>query len=185
MIEEILAKAKSQMEEVLQLIDSDLRGVKTGRAKPSLIEDVLVEAYETKMKLRELAAITAPDPHSLVVSPWDKTILEKIERAVNTSDLNLHALVDNELIRINIPPLTEENRRDLVKLVSQKLESGRKLIRQARAEIKREIEELKGKPGVSEDDIKKWLDELQKLINETTEKIEELGKTKEQELMKI
>ena len=156
-----------------------------GEAREEDCRRLLDRCREDPAALRELAAITAPDSHSLVVSPWDKTILEKIERAVNTSDLNLHALVDNELIRINIPPLTEENRRELVKLVGQKLESGRKLIRQARVELKKQIEELRGKPGVSEDDIKKWLDELQKLIDETTEKIEELGKTKEQELMKI
>lgn len=185
MINEIVAKAKDQMEEIMVLVNEDLRGVKTGRAKPSLVENLKVRAYETAMSLKELAAISAPDSQSLVISPWDKTILEAIEKAINTSDLNLHGVVDNDLIRIKIPPLTEETRRDLVKLVNQKLESGKKLIRQTRNEIKKEIDDSKGESGVSEDDIKEWLNELQKVVDEYQEKMEELGKSKEKELMTI
>ena len=184
-MEEILNKAKQQIEELLELIDDDLKGIKTGRAKPSLIENIRVEAYASKMALKELASISAPDPHSLIVSPWDKTVLEAIEKAVFSSNLNLHPVVDNDLIRIQISPLTEETRKDLVKLVAQKLESGRKLLRQLRNEAKKEIEDRKGKPAVSEDDIKQWMEDLQKLINETSGKIEEFGKIKEEELMTI
>lgn len=185
MIEEILDKAKKQTEKLIELVDDDLKGIKTGRAKPSLIEDIRVEAYKTRMSLKELASISAPDPRSLIISPWDKTILEAIEKAISSSGLNLHPIIDNDLVRIQIPALTEETRKDLVKLVKQKLESGRRLLRQLRNEVKKEIEDLKGKPDVSEDDIKRWLDDLQKLIDETTSRIEELGKAKEKELMTI
>ena len=184
-MEEILSKTKKQTEELIELIRDDLKSVKTGRAKPSLIENIKVEAYASKMTLKELASISAPDPHSLIVSPWDKTVLEAIEKAVSSSSLNLHPVVDGDLIRIQIPALTEETRKDLVKLVAQKLESGRKLLRQLRNETKKEIEDLKGKPGVSEDDIKQWIKDLQGFIDETTSRIEELGKAKEKELMTI
>jgi ribosome recycling factor len=184
-MEEILNKAKKQTEDLIGLVVDDLAGIKTGRAKPSLIENIKVEAYTSKMTLKELASISAPGPHSLIISPWDKTILEAIEKAVLASNLNLHPVVDNDLIRVQVPPLTEETRKDLVKLVAQKIESGRKLLRQLRNETKKEIEDLKGESGISEDDIKRWLENLQKLIDETTEKIEELGKAKEKELMTI
>ncbi len=180
-----LKKAEQQMGEVIILVESDLKGVKTGRARPNLIEDIKVEAYEGTMRLKELAAISSPDPHSLVVSPWDKSILKNIEKAIAISDLHLAPIVDNDLIRIQIPPLTEETRRDLVKLVYQKLESGRHILRQVRNDIKREIEGMKGKPGVSEDDIHNGVEELQKLIDKFTQKIEDIGKAKEQELMTI
>ena len=184
-MEEIFNKIKKQTEELIDLMRDDLMGIKTGRAKPSLIENIKVEVYESKMALKELASISAPGPHSLVVSPWDKTVLEVIEKAISSSSLNLHPIVDNDLIRIQISPLTEETRKDLVKLAAQKLESGRKLLRQVRNEAKKEIEGLKGQPDISEDDIKRWLKEMQKLIDETIGRIEELGSAKEKELLTI
>jgi ribosome recycling factor len=179
------AKIKGQLSQILDLVADDLKGVKTGRAKPSLIEDLRVEAYNTSMTLKELASITSPNPQSLLVVPWDKTILQAVEKAIDTSNLGLHGVVDNDLVRINIPPLTEETRKDLVKLVMQKIESGRKLIRQSRNEIKKEIEDFEGQPGVSEDDIKTWLEEMQSLVDEANEKLEEMGRNKEKELMTI
>lgn len=184
-MQEILEKAREDFEEIIKLVEDDLKGVKTGRAKPSLVEDVKIEAYGTVMTLKELASISVPDPHQIVVSPWDKSILEAIEKGIASAGLNLNPVVEGDLIRIAIPSLTEETRRDLVKLVNQKLESGRKLLRQVRLEIKEAIDKLKGKPGVSEDDIHQNLEELQKLVDEFNDKIEELGKAKEKELMTI
>lgn len=184
-MQQVLEKAKKDFEDVLQLLADDLKTVKTGRAKPSLVEDVKVEVYGTVMTLKELASISIPDPHQIVVSPWDKSILEAIEKGIASAGLNLNPVVDGDLIRIAIPPLTEETRRDLVKLVNQKLESDRRLLRQARQEAKEVIDNMKGQSGVSEDDVHRDLDELQKLVDQFTEKIEELGKTKEQELMTI
>ncbi|HUV47090.1 MAG TPA: ribosome recycling factor [Candidatus Bathyarchaeia archaeon] len=185
MLEEIVDHGKKELGQVLELVVDDLKGVKTGRAKPSLIEDVKVQVYETTMVLRELASISAPDPHTLIVSPWDKNIINNLEKAIATSGLNLHPMVDNDFLRIQIPALTEETRQDLVKLVAQKIESGRRLIRQVRTETKKKIDEQKGQPGVSEDDLHHWEEELQKLVDDFIEKIEGLGKTKEEELMKI
>lgn len=184
-MKDALKQAKEQMAEALQLVKQDLKTIKTGRAKPSLVEDLKVKVYQSSMSLKELASISVADPHTLVVSPWDKSILEEIERAISTADLNLHPQPEADLIRIKIPQLTEETRKDLVKLVHQKLESGRRLLRQIRNEAKNEIEEQEGQPGVSEDDIKKWLDDLQELIDQFNERLEALGEEKETELMKI
>lgn len=185
MTQDILNKSKSEMEDVLALVADDLKRIKTGRARPSLVEDLKVQAYNSSLTLKELASITAPDPHSLIISPWDKSVLKDIEKAISGSDLNLAAALDNDIIRIKIAPLTEESRKDLVKLVYQKLESGRRLLRQVRNEAKSTLEAQKGQPGVSEDNIKQWLAELQKLIEEYNLKIDSLGKSKEAELMSI
>lgn len=185
MIEEIKKRCQNELSKLLILVSDDLKSVKTGRAKPSLVEEIKIAVYETTMSLRELAAISAPDPHSLVISPWDKTILQSLEKGIAESNLNLHPVVENDFIRIQIPPLTEETRKDLVKLTNQKLESGRRLLRQIRNEIKKEIEDLEGQPGISEDNIRIWLSEMQEMIEEMQNKLETLGKDKEKELMEI
>lgn len=185
MDDEIIEQTRMDMDAVIEIVQGDLATVKTGRAKPSLVEKVQVEAYDTRMPLVELATISAPDPHLLVIQPWDESIIENIAKAVNRSDLNLNANIDGGLIRIPIPLLTEERREELVKLVSQKLESGRVLLRQTRQETKKKIENSKGDPGVSEDDVYGMLDELEKLSDEYHKKIDELGKLKEEELRTI
>jgi ribosome recycling factor len=174
---------KQRFEQVFSHLSNDLKTVKTGRAKPSLVEDILIEAYGTRMHLKELASLSAPDPHQIIISPWDKSLLEAISRGVNAANLNLNAIVDGELIRINIPPLTAETREQLVKLVRQKLESAKVMLRQVRAEAKREIEGQKEKGGVSEDTIHLDLENLQKMVEEYEEKLESLAKNKEEELI--
>lgn len=181
----LLQDFQSQTQQVLQLAEQDLKGIKTGRAKPSLVEDIPVLAYNSKMTLKELASITAPDPQQILVSPWDRSVLGEIEKALAGSSLHLNPVVDGDLIRIKIPPLTQENRQELVKLVAQKLESAKAMLRQARGEIKEKIEARKGKSGVSEDDIHRDLEELQKITDDTTDHLEELGKSKEAELMSL
>lgn len=185
MIEDILGNFNKNVESVLLLVQDDLNKVKTGRAKPGLVEGLKVEAYGTKMDLKELASITAPDPNLLVISVWDKNLLEVIERAIASSDLSLNPQVSKEVIRISIPPLTEETRNDLVKLVYQKLELGKVLLRQARNEAKSRIEKLKGGAGVSEDDIQGWLEDLQREVEMVMGKIDDLGKKKESALKAI
>ena len=175
----------AKLDKVLQHLTDDLKSVKTGRAKPSLVENISVEAYESQMTLKELASISAPDARQIVISPWDKTITKEIAKAINSTDLNLNAVVDSDLVRINIPQLTTETREELVKLVKQKVESVKIMIRQVRAEAKKEIEGQKDRGGVSEDEIKRQIEELQKTIDEHEELVEDFGKTKEKELMTI
>jgi len=181
----LLEDFQKQNKEILELVEQDLKSVKTGRAKPALIEDVKVQAYNTSMLIRELASITVPDPHQIIVSPWDKGLLGPIEKALATAELNLSPVVDSEIIRIKIPPLTQETREELVKLVNQKLESARAMLRQVRNESKSKIEGRKGEVGVSEDDIHHDLEELQKVTDETMAELDERSQAKEEELMTI
>jgi ribosome recycling factor len=184
-MEQIVSQTEKNLKDVLGLVVDDLKAVKTGRAKPSLVEDIKVQAYNSIMTLKELASISAPDVYSIVINPWDKSILKDIEKALGASGLNLNAVCEGDVLRVKIPPLTEETRKDLVKLVYQKLESGRRMIRQVRNDAKSQIEASKGEAGVSEDDIKNQVDKLQELVDKYQEQLEALGKAKEEELMTV
>jgi len=181
----LLIQARNDMEAVVEVVREDLTTVKTGRAKPALVEHIEVFAYNTKMPLIELATISAPDPHLLVIQPWDETIIDSISKAISLSDLNLNPVVDQSLIRIQIPSLSQELREELIRLVHQKLEGGRVLLRQVRQEVKKKIEAMKGHAGISEDDIHRQLDGLEKTTDEFMAKITAMGGEKEEELLAI
>lgn len=186
MDETALALGKQRMDEVVELVREDLMGVQTGRARPALVEGVKVEAYEGSwMEIKELANISAPDPQSIVIKPWDPSVLEKMEKALQKSDLGVNPVVDNDLIRINIPALTEERRQELVKQVKQKVEAGKAMLRQARLEVKKEIDKQKEQAGVSEDDIHEMYERLQVVVDEYNERLETMERDKEKELMAI
>lgn len=177
---------KRKMEEILRLVGEELKLIRAGRAKPEMIEQVQVEAYEgQKMPLIELATISAPDPHMLSVQAWDASVVNRIEKALQKSDLNLNPAVDGNMIRINVPPLTQERREDLVRLVKQKIESGKNMLRDARQKTKKELDDREGEPGVSEDDIAGWLDEMQELFDGYMDRLEKMGEAKEKDLMEI
>lgn len=185
MSQAILDNLKVRLEQTLEVVKKDLTSVRTGRAKPSLVEDVKVEAYGTIMTIKELATISAPDTTLIVIAPWDKGLVSAISSGIQKSGLNIQPIVDSDTVKISIPPLNEERRRELVKLVHQKLESGKVMIRQVRTEIKGEIEAQEGEAGVSEDNINYWIEEMQKSIDLYMGKIEELEKEKEKELMTL
>lgn len=172
-------------EKVLSVVMNDLTSVKTGRAKPSLVENVAVEAYGTHMKMMEVATISAPDTNMLVITPWDKSLLSAIEKAINAAELNINPVIDGDQIRISIPTLTQERREELVRVVKQKIESGKSMVRDVRQKHKKIIEDQEGKPGVSEDAIKRDLEELQRKTDEAVRRLEDTGKAKEQELMTV
>jgi len=185
MSDQILVNLKSRLAQAVEVVKKDLASVRTGRAKPSIVEDVKVEAYGTIMTVRELATIAAPDPSLITISPWDKSLTGAIATGVNKAGLNLNAMVDGDVIKIAIPALTQERREELVKLVHQKVESGRVMGRNIRGEIKGEIEKQEGSAGVSEDSIKSWLEQMQKQIEGFMEQMDTLGKEKEKELMTL
>jgi ribosome recycling factor len=176
---------QSRAQKILEHIQQDISSLRTGRAHTSLLDAVTVEAYGTRMKINEVGAVAVPDPTMLTVSPWDKSLLEAISKGIQTSGLNLNPVIDGDMIRIAIPPLTTERRQEMVKLLSQKIESGKVMLRNLRADIRKEIEGLEGKDGVSEDDIKKWLEDLDKRVKELETQIDELKKKKEADLMTI
>ena len=172
-------------DKVLEVVAGDMATVKTGRAKPSLIENVSVEAYGTRMKLLELANISVPDPAMLVVSPWDKGNLSAIEKGIASAGLNINPIVEGDHIRIAIPALTQERRLEMVKLVKQKTETGKQMLRDVRQKHKKLIDDQKGKPGVSEDTIASELKTLQDTFDMYGTKLESMAQDKEKELMAI
>ncbi len=185
MSEAILANLKTRLSQAMDVVAKDLATVRTGRAKPSIVEDVKVEAYGTVMTLKELATISAPDTTLIVISPWDRSLTAQVAAGINKAGLNLNAMVDGETVKIAIPPLSQERREELVKLVHQKIEGGKVLGRNIRTEIKNEIEAQKGESGVSEDNINYWIQEMQKQVDEFMDKLDEMGKEKEKELMTL
>jgi ribosome recycling factor len=177
-----LTQFDQDAQKVCDVFRDDLSTIKTGRAKPSLIEQVLVEAYGTRMPIVELATISAPDPTLLVIKPWDKSVLTPIQKAIAAAPLGLNPNVDSDQIRIPIPPLTEERRNEMVKLVKQKLEAAKQMLRDVRQKHKKNIDDSEGQPGVSEDDIHDLLEELQKKTEATTVKLDSIAQDKQTEL---
>ena len=183
----MLSQIDQSFQGVLDVVRDDLATVKTGRAKPDLVANlqIAVQSYGSTLKLLELANISAPDSQTLLISPWDKNVLEDISRGISKSDLNLNPVVDGQTIRISIPALTQERRIELAKMVDKKVEGGKVLLREERQKIKKEIDAEKGNAGVSEDDIFKSIEELDKKTKEWEVKIDDLGGVKKAELMAV
>jgi len=185
MYQEIINKLKPGFNKTTDYLKSELAGLQVGRATPSLIEDLEVECYNQRMPLKQLAAIQTPEPRSILVRPWDKNILNDIAKAISQSKLGLSPIIEEEFIRLKIPPLSEERRRELTRILQEKLEECRISVRRQREEVWREIQDLEQAGKISEDDKFRAKDELQKLIDEYNKKIEEIGKKKKEEIMKV
>jgi ribosome recycling factor len=186
MEQEMMKELREKLEKVLEVVKGDMDTVRTGKAKPDMVGNIMVNAYGgQKMRLQELATISAPDHSLIIIEPWDKSVVQDIEKAIVNSELQLSPAVSENLIRLPVPALTEERRLDFVKLLAQKMESGKVMLRQARGDIKEEIDALEGQSGVSEDDVKRMLEEMQRVFEEYQEKLDEMGKVKEAEIMEI
>lgn len=174
------------LQNTLESLQRDLATVRTGRATPALVENIVVEAYDTKMKLFELGSISAPDSQSLVISPWDTGNLTPIRKAIETANIGLNPTIDSSNnIRIAIPPLTQERRQELVKRVKQILEEHKVGVRAARQDANKEIETREKSKEISEDEAKREKESIQKKVDETMKKMEEMGEGKESELMEV
>lgn len=186
-MQQILQKVDQTFNGVLNVVKKDLSTVKTGRAKPDLVAQIpiKVESYGTSMPLRELASVTATDSQTLMISPWDKTIVEDIVRSLSRSELQLNPQEDDDVIRITITPLTHQRRMELVKLVDKKVEAGKRLLREERIRFKKEIDEQKGQPGVSEDDVFTAVEELDRKTHKWEEKINQAGEKKKKEVLTL
>lgn len=174
-----------KLEATLEHIRSDVRTLRTGRASADLMDPVLVEAYGQRMKLVELASINVPDATLLVISPWDKSLVVNIEKAITKAELNLNPVVDGDIIRVPVPALTEEKRKEMVKQLHQKIEAGKAMLRDVRTKAKQEIEAQEGSEGVSEDDIAADLDDLEEKHQAAVAELESLQASKEKELLSI
>jgi ribosome recycling factor len=180
-----LQKAKQRMESALESLRREFAGVRTGKASPQLLDTIRVEAYGSKVPLNQVGTVSAPEPRLITVQPWDRSLMKDIERALRESDLGLNPSNDGQIIRIPIPALTEERRREYVRLLHKLAEEGRVAIRQARKDANDEIKGRQKKEGLSEDDIHREEKEVQKLTDQYIARVEEMLKHKEAEVMEV
>lgn len=183
----ISQNTKTKMQEALNILHQDFNTVRTGKANPALVENIMINAYggTAKLKVLELATIHAIDTQTLVITPFDRSVLNEIVNGLTNSQANLSPIVDSEVIRIVIPPLTEERRRDFVKMINQKTEQGKVMLRQIRHESIDEIKKADDAGGVSEDEVERLEKEIQRLTDEFVKKMEVMRDEKEQELMRM
>ncbi len=185
MIEDILKEAEEKMSKAVEALRRDLVTIRTGRASPALVEGLQVECYGASAPLSQLAAISVPEPRLIAIRPWDPSIIENIERAILKSDLGLTPVNDGKIIRLSIPRLTEERRRELTKLVSQRVEEGKVAVRIHRRDALKELRELQKEGEISEDEFYRAKDDLQEITDKFTAKMDELGQKKEKEIMEF
>jgi ribosome recycling factor len=180
-----MASAKTRMEKAVDDFRKDLATLRTGRANASLLDSVRVDYHGTPMPVNQLGTVTTPDATMIVISPWDPSAVPLIDKAIRTSDLGLNPTNDGKVVRVPIPALTEDRRKDIVKQLHKVLENHRTAVRNVRRDLKEAIEKLEKDKKISEDDKKRALDELEKLSHAETGKIEGLSAAKEKEIMSI
>ena len=185
MIDDVLSELRQRMKKSEDALQDDFMSIRTGRATPALVEKLPVEYYGTMTPLNQMASIAAPEPRLLVIRPWDASALTDIERAILKSDLGLTPMNDGKLIRLSVPRLTEERRRELVKVVSRRVEEARIAVRNLRRDALQDLKEFEKEKMISEDDFYRGKDEVQKLTDEFIERIDETGERKEKEVMEI
>lgn len=178
---------KARMQSVLDTVVNDLGSIRTGRATPALVEDIIVSVYGGTQRLRimEIGSTTSTDPQTLVIDPWDKSIIGEIRNGILSANVGLNPSIDGEILRITLPPLTTEDRERYVKLLSTKLENGRVMVRQIRAEAMKSVKETFEKKEISEDEKARLEKKVQELTDEFVRKIEETGKKKEAEILNL
>lgn len=179
------AELKKTLTESVEFFKIELLKIRTGRANPGLVEDVLVDAYGSKTRIKELGSITIPEPQMIVVSPWDRSLIPGISKSINNSELNLNSSYDNEKVRIPIPPLSEERRVELAKIVTLKLESCKTTIRNIRNETMKDIDKSFNEKKISEDEKFKLKEDADKIIKEYSDMAEDLASDKKKSLMEI
>src|ERR1700675_2815094 len=182
---EAMVQARTRMEKAVEDFRKELASVRTGRANVTLLDHVRVDYHGTSMPVNQLGSLSVPEPMSIVISPWDPGAVPLIDKAIRTSDLGLNPTNDGKVVRVPIPTLTEDRRKDMVKHIHKVLENHRTAVRNIRRDIKEAVEKLEKDKKISEDDKKRALDELEKLTQSETKKIEDLSATKEKEIMSI
>jgi ribosome recycling factor len=185
MIDDVYQNTERKMHRAVEVLQHDLGAVRTGRASPALLEKVQVDAYGAAMPLTGLATISVPEPRMLVIQPWDKKMLPAIEKAIQKSDLGLTPHSDGSVVRLSLPALNEERRRDLVKQVHKRVEEARVAVRNCRRDAVDDLRKAEKEQHIPEDQIKRAQDRLQKLTDELIKQVDEVGRRKEGEVMEI
>ena len=185
MIKDMLSSAESRMRGAIQVLHDDLSAIRTGRASPALVEKLPIEYYGTPTPLMQLASINVPEPRSLMIKPFDPSTIKIIEKAILSSDLGLNPNNDGKVIHLNLPPLTEERRRELAKRVHHRLEESRVAIRNIRRDAHNDMRDFEKEKLISEDELTRGEEDLQKLTDRFIEEVAEMGKKKEFEIMEV
>src|SRR5467141_3513189 len=182
---EAIAAGKTRMEKAVEDFRKELGTLRTGRANASILDSIRVDYHGTPMPVNQLGTVTVPDATMIVVSPWDPSAVPLIDKAIRSADLGLNPTNDGKVVRVPIPSLTEERRKDLVKQLHKVLENHRTAVRNVRRDLKEAIEKLEKEKKISEDEKKRSLDELEKISHAETKKIEDLSAAKEKEVMQV
>ena len=185
MVRELLQDAESRMHGAIKSLESDLAAFRTGRASPQLLDRIVVEMYGVDMALNQMAVISVPEPQQLAIRPYDANAIAAIERAILKSDLGINPNNDGKIIRLNIPRLTEERRRDLRKLVGRRVEEAKVAIRNVRRDVLNDLREFEDEKLIAEDEFYRAQDDLQDLTNKYVANVDEIGKAKETEIMEV
>jgi ribosome recycling factor len=185
MQKELRKKTTDRMDGAIEALKKDFGSVRTGRASLALLDGIMVDYYGTATPLQQMASLSVPDPRQIAIQPWEQKIIPEIEKAIMKSDLGLTPSNDGKIIRIMIPALTEERRKQLVKVVKKRAEEAKIAIRNIRRDINEELKKLEKDQHMSEDDVKKFHDEIQKLTDAYVAKVDEVLKHKENEIMEV
>src|SRR3989475_13335649 len=180
-----MAQARTRMEKAVDDFRKELAALRTGRANVALLDHIRVDYHGTPMPVNQLGALSVPEPTLIIISPWDPSAVSMIDKAIRTSDLGLNPATDGKIVRVPIPALTEERRKDLVKHLHKVLENHRTAVRNIRRDIKEAVEKLEKEKKISEDEKKRTLEKLEKVTHQETKKIEDLSATKEKEIMEV
>ncbi len=183
--DDLFSDAERRMQKAIDALKQDLAAIRTGRANASLVDRIQVEYYGTPTPVNQVASISVPDARQVVIQPWDRKILPDIEKAIQKSDLGINPNNDGQVIRLNIPPMSEERRRDMAKVLHKKLDEHKVAVRNVRRDVQDKLRDREKKKEVSEDELKRSSDRLQKLTDRFIDEMDKVGKSKEQELMEV
>ena len=185
MTPEVIKDVEHRMSKAVEAAQHDFSTIRTGRANPVLLDRVTIDYYGTSMHINQLATVTAPEPRLLVIAPWDKKVIPIIEKAIMNSDLGMTPSSDGNVIRLQIPYLTEERRKELIKVLHKKAEDAKVAVRNVRRDANEHLKDMEKKREISEDENKRTQEQVQKITDKYIEQIDKLQKTKEQELLEV
>lgn len=184
-VDGLFKDAEERMKHAIEHLKQDLAGFRTGRANPAMVERLIVDYYGTPMQLQHLASITVPEPRQLLIQPWDQSAVPAIEKAIQRSDLGVNPVSDGRTLRITLPPLTEERRKDLIKQVHKRSEDARVAVRNIRRDLHEHLRQMQKNKQISEDELKRYEQQMEKLTHKYIEEIDKIQKAKDEELMEV
>lgn len=185
MYKEMITKSEESMKKSINFLKEELATIRAGKANPKLVDKIQVSYYGTMTPINQVANISVPEPRAIIIQPWDASLVKEIEKAIMTSDLGINPSNDGKLIRLVIPPLTEERRKDLIKLVKKEVENAKIAVRNIRRDANEEFKKLEKSSVLTKDDLKKSEEEMQKLTDKYIKLIDDVSKDKEKEILEV